>query len=547
MVQNFFKKIPAIVWVILSYTVLAVIFTWPLVRHFNTHLLGAPEDNQQFYWNLWWWQKALAAGQNPFHTTWLFFPYGTSLLLHTISPLNAVLAQFFSLFVNLVASFNALIFFSLIMSGVGMYYLALDIVKDKRAAWLAGLIFTLAPRHISHIYHHLNIIGIQFIPLVILCLRRLWQGIKPYYFAVWAAVWLTLTFYTDFYNALYIGIWATLFVLWRLVWERVDLKKKILATLVTVVVTAAVCGPLIYPMVQEKNSGGYPEWGWDLYGADLASFALPPPYHWLVGERVAPWYKRLGTNDWEATHYIGVTVGLLALYGWWRNRRELNFWLGTGVFFTVLSFGPVLHIWGHAIGNYWPYYWLVQKIPIIQMAKTAGRFSIFLMLALAIAAAFGVRELLQRWQWRWGAHGAILGLLVVVGLIVFEFAPGPAPLTLVSAPALYYEIAKDTDAGAIVDVPAGGWLASERYMLYQTIHGKPITVGAISRAKFGELNFSEELRYTPEFFKEHGLKYVALHKQYMSNKDWLQWQGWLVEKDFELVVNDGRVAIYRAY
>ena len=84
MLLNFFKKIPAIVWVVLSYTLLAVLFTWPLVAHFSTHLLGAPEDNQQFYWNLWWWQKALGEGQNPFHTTWLFFPHGTSLLLHTI-------------------------------------------------------------------------------------------------------------------------------------------------------------------------------------------------------------------------------------------------------------------------------------------------------------------------------------------------------------------------------------------------------------------------------------------------------------------------------
>ena len=250
MLRLFFRKIPTVVWVIISYTALAILFTWPLALHFNTHLLGAPEDNQQFYWNLWWWQKALGDGANPFYTVWLFFPKGTSLLLHTISPFNAVLAQFFSLFFNLVTSFNLLIFFSLIVSGVSMYYLALDVVKDKRAAWLAGLIFTLAPRHISHIYHHLNIIGIQFIPLVILCVRRVWQGVRPYYFGLWAAVWLILTFYTDFYNALYIWLWCVLFVLWQLVWERAELRRKIAATALTVAVTVAACAPLIYPMVK---------------------------------------------------------------------------------------------------------------------------------------------------------------------------------------------------------------------------------------------------------------------------------------------------------
>lgn len=547
MLRLFFRKIPTVVWVIISYTALAILFTWPLVLHCNTHLLGAPEDNQQFYWNLWWWQKALGDGTNPFYTVWLFFPKGTSLLLHTISPFNAVLAQIFSLFFNLVTSFNLLIFFSLIVSGVSMYYMALDVVKDKRAAWLAGLIFTLAPRHISHIYHHLNIIGIQFIPLVILCVRRIWQGVRPYYFAVWTAAWLALTFYTDFYNALYVGLWCALFAIWQMIWERNDFGKKIKATAVAAFITCAVCAPLIYPMVVEKESADYPEWGWDMYGANLVSFVLPPPYHWLVGEQVKPYYKHIGLNEWESTQYLGMVVIGLGLYGWWRNRRELSFWLGTGIFFAVLSFGPILRVWTYSVGNYWPYYWLVQSVPIIQMAKTAGRFAIFLVLALALAAAFGARELMTRWQWRYGAKGAVVGVSVLVGLVVLEFAPGRAPLTPVQAPQLYYQIAQDTDPGAIVDVPAGGWPANEQYMLYQTVHQKPITSGAVSRSRADVADFLVGIQYTREFFKEHGLKYVALHRAFMSAADWQTWQKKLADAQFVLAANDGHVAIYRAY
>lgn len=547
MLRNFFQKIPAIVWVILSYTALAILFTWPLALNFSTHLLGPPEDNQQFYWNLWWWQKSLAAGQNPFHTSLLFFPRGTSLLLHTISPLNAVMGHFFSFFVNLTASFNLLIFFSIVMSGVGMYYLALDLVGDKRAAWIAGLIFTFSPRHISHIYHHLNIIAIQFIPLAILCLRRIWQGRRPYYFASGMVLWLVLTFYTDFYNALYIGMWATLFVLWRLLWDREDLKKKMIATALVAFVTMVACAPLIVPMVKEKNTGAYPESGWDQYSADAASFLLPPPYHWLVGERVAQYYSKLGFNPWEATHYVGFSVLVLAAIGWWRNRRELNFWLGMGVFFTILSFGPVLRIWGHAFGSYWPYYWIVQKIPIIQMAKTAGRFSIFLVLVLALAAAFGVRELMVRCQWRHGATGAKLVLALAAIVVVLEFAPGQSPLTSLQGPALYYEIATDGDPGAVVDVPAGNWRVTERFMLYQTIHGKPMALGAVSRARLDSTNFIREIQYTPEFFKEHGLKYLTIHKKYMPNKDWENWQQRAIGARFILAQKDEEVAIYRAY
>lgn len=547
MMRNFLQKIPTIVWVVLSYILLAVIFTWPIAKHFSTHLLGAPEDNQQFYWNLWWWQKALAAGQNPFYTNWLFFPKGTSLLLHTISPLNAVLAQFFSLFFNLAASFNLLIFFSLVVSGVSMYYLALDVVKDKRAAWVAGLIFTLAPRHISHIYHHLNIIGIQFIPLVILCLRRVWQGVRPYYFGMWTAVWLILTFYTDFYNALYIGLWCVLFVAWKMLRERMDYFKKIKATAWVVLITLAFCLPLIVPMVREKNSGAYPEWGWDLYGADLTSFVLPPPYHWLVGEYVSPYYQKIGLNDWEATHYVGISVLILAVFGWWRHKRELLFWVVTGTGFAVLSFGPVLRVWGHGIGNYWPYYWFVQQVPIIQMAKTAGRFSIFLVLSLSLAAAFGIRELVAKWQWRWGVKGVVVGVWAIAMVIVVEFLPRPATVTAVIAPSPYYEMATDGDLGAVVDVPAGDWLANERYMLLQTIHGKPIVTGAVSRAHINVTDFIRDLNYTPEFFKEHGLKYLVLHRMYMNQKDWTFWNERAKSAGFTVSFQDERMTVYRAY
>src|SRR5262249_30460801 len=61
--------------------------TWPLVLHPATTVLDdGTYDAFQFLWNLWWVREALVhLHANPFHTRYLFYPEGTSLLFHTFS------------------------------------------------------------------------------------------------------------------------------------------------------------------------------------------------------------------------------------------------------------------------------------------------------------------------------------------------------------------------------------------------------------------------------------------------------------------------------
>src|SRR5688572_24327472 len=46
--------------------------TWPWLARFGTHVVGAPGDNYEFLWKLWWVPHRLAAGRTPFFAENLF-------------------------------------------------------------------------------------------------------------------------------------------------------------------------------------------------------------------------------------------------------------------------------------------------------------------------------------------------------------------------------------------------------------------------------------------------------------------------------------------
>jgi len=72
---------------------LAVLHTFPLVRHLDTHLPGQGlGDNVSFLWNAWWMREALASPHVFFQCPVIEAPVGASLALHTHTALPAFLA-----------------------------------------------------------------------------------------------------------------------------------------------------------------------------------------------------------------------------------------------------------------------------------------------------------------------------------------------------------------------------------------------------------------------------------------------------------------------
>src|SRR3954453_7435434 len=73
----------------LSYAAITAVLFWPVLPHLTSAVIaGSPfgrSDSWQGVWGLWWVQYALAHRTNPFFTTFVYYPTGADLFLHTLN------------------------------------------------------------------------------------------------------------------------------------------------------------------------------------------------------------------------------------------------------------------------------------------------------------------------------------------------------------------------------------------------------------------------------------------------------------------------------
>jgi hypothetical protein len=138
--------------VVLAYTVLGLILTWPLIARLTTHVPGDGIDDPSLAWNLWWVKHALVdQPQNPFQCAWQFWPVGINLAFYTLTILNGLLSIPLQGAFGLIPAYNLLLLTSFVLSGLGAYLLALDMVgagprREHRhaAAFVAGALYAFA-------------------------------------------------------------------------------------------------------------------------------------------------------------------------------------------------------------------------------------------------------------------------------------------------------------------------------------------------------------------------------------------------------------------
>src|SRR3954470_16075055 len=117
----------------LVYLACYVALTFPLILEFRTHFFGNDDDGLQNVWNLWWIDYAIThLHRSPWFTSWLHYPSGVTLLAHTLTPFNGLVAIPLSRVLSQVATYNAIVVSSFVASGVTAFWLAHHVT---RAYW----------------------------------------------------------------------------------------------------------------------------------------------------------------------------------------------------------------------------------------------------------------------------------------------------------------------------------------------------------------------------------------------------------------------------
>ncbi|MEA3338027.1 MAG: hypothetical protein U9R25_19225 [Chloroflexota bacterium] len=403
-------------------------------------------------------------------------------------------------------------------------------------AFLAGLVFAFSPYHFAHLLGHLQLIVLQWIPFFILTLLRgldrseqravaggrfgyvlrpadassrkpnlLW---RPWLAdTLKAGLFLMFVGLCDWYYAMYCIFFTALVLLVRLVQRRLTwqgLGMVIAAGVFFGVTLSPLLLPMVFGVNQGENTFLVRDFGETLtLSADLLAFVTPQVFHPLWGQWALARSAAFTSTPSEFSVFAGFTVlflagiALLTIRKPTKERRAITtilplgpgFWILAALVFALLAQGPVLHVNGRTDllpdgGEIpLPYALLYNVVPFIKLSRSVSRMDVIVMLCLGIAAAFGLVGLTDWLSTKLPrSPGKLIAPAVsaiALLLILFEFLPVPYPLSAPDTPDWYQTLSDDPSNLAVLNLPAN-W---ERpgYLLFQTVHGKPIINGYITR------------------------------------------------------------------
>lgn len=475
------------VTVLILYGVITLAVTFPWVLHFNTHTPDGGGEGSVGLWNIWHFHHRLGQG-SPLETNLLTPPYTQQLIFHTYTLSRNLLALPLLPIFGLVVTNNLLTLLSFSLSGLAMCLLVHDLTGDIGASFVAGLIYAFAPYRFAHLSSHYQLITIEWMPFYTLfALRYLRQGTWPHLSL--AVVFALLNSLTDYYYALYLVVWSGMFVVAQLLStadRRQPLKRASLLAGVAVVTHLPLLTLMHGALTQGAWVGRPPGQAMlKTFSADLAAFITPSAQHPLLGAWADQISAVFTANFAERTVYLGLLPLVLALVAtaqfqkWPAARR---WWILAFWGFGLLALGPVLHWRGLELFPL-PAQWF-GEIPILREARIPSRWTIMVMLTLAVLAG----QTLARLGQHWGQRQRYLMLALGAGLVLFEYLPAPLRLADRSVPLVYHTIAQTAPAGAVLDLPfgindsfqgLGGW--NPKALYFQTITARPIIGAHISR------------------------------------------------------------------
>jgi hypothetical protein len=280
----------------LLFATLAVVWTWPLVRHLASAVPGDPGDNYSFLWNLWWMRYTRSTpGLEFFRTTFLFHPFGASIANHTHTALPALIGATVLRGQSLVAAQNIIVLAHVLANMASMYWLAWTITRHRRAATLAAVIFGLSPYFSVHLLGHFDLIAGWVLP-TFACLFHLAIRRRSTIAGIGAGIVLAAAAYTAYYYVVYLVLFAMTYVLAVTSWIRVSWSRRVTTNRIFVIraalMTTAAAGSTLALWI--AVTGGAT--------ADIGGLALslrqpqsPLSLMWLslIGAALCTWKARI--------------------------------------------------------------------------------------------------------------------------------------------------------------------------------------------------------------------------------------------------------------
>lgn len=484
----------------LLYLLLLAWWAWPLFTHFDSGFLGLPAgDANQYVWNAFNFRRQVLAGANPWFTPLLLHPQGTSLVMHTYTPLIGMV----NLLIGspLVAT-NLVVVLSFVLSGAGAYRLCARWVSNPVLCLLAGMGFAFSPYKLAHLPEHYHLLLTATVPFYVQAFLDAFSWNEGHWLPQvrhWGQVALCaalgfVTLLSDYYTlfgllyfsagyALYYGL-----KLRRIQWRR----WQTWAVLAAVLVICHIVSRLLKVSDVPDNAGFW-------WGGDVAGYLLPP-----LNNR---WLRTPYTDALHHSHlfnmpgsvenvmFLGYTLPLLLLLSYALKGPRSAFGLSRSpayadwrplpwllLLFVLLTL-PEVRVFGKGVLRLPT--GLLHYVPFFNNIRCPTRHVSFVALLLPLVVLVPWQGWLRERLRPAGQYLASAGLLA---LVLLEFQPRVPPVrTLAEIPPVY-QVVKKLPGTTIFIIPFGlldgyrqlGHMSPDE-LFYQTQHGKALPGAYISR------------------------------------------------------------------
>lgn len=530
---------------------LVVAFTWPLLLHFDSAVLGGPGDVPNGL-RVWW--SLFAQHSNPFTSARDYFintPQGVPVnrAVYLANGLFQGFWWFGGQVIGWTAAYNLFDLFVFAAAGVAAFILFDRLEMGVLPGLFGAYVFTFNPNHVEKVYSSAPLAATAVLPLLVLALfgKRRSASRRN---AVIVGVALLVAFYLNTYIGLF-AIWATgAFVLVELALpptgtRRLDVVRSYYFTALVLVfglapaawswaTNASTVGALAATRAAPLPGG---------FGS-LQLYLLPGPRNPWFGAPMRSWLH--GHLAWEGTMFIGYTTIALALLGLTvavvRRRagalsRDATVYV-TFAFVLVVtgvwaSLPPGLHVAGlHVIV---PQEILARETTLF---RVFARFGVLVGLGAIMLAVFALANLPRAVYARVVPFAAIAFVAIelwvplprvisvqkdLVGITVAQIGTslsGTPVLLSFEHPPPYVKWLAAHPGGVVADYPSpaapdGRW--EWKHFFYQTIHHHPLwQTTSTSDAKQDVSGFRESAAdianpLTPVLFRATKVRYVVAH------------------------------------
>jgi hypothetical protein len=530
------------------YMLITAIMTYPLVLNLSSKIAGQ-WDGWFYVWDLWWWKySVLILHSSPYYTNYIFYPIGTNFAYAGGGVITELIGIPLQNIFNVIATYNILILFSYVASAFGMYLLVRYLTGNGSAAFISGLIFSFSQyRFRMTEYGELTLISTQWMPLYILFLIKIFRHRKKSD-AIFAGIFFSLNALSSWYYAIYAIIFTILFTGYEMANTKnsnIFFDKDLFGKLTIMIFSSSlILIPFLYPMFTDYNKERIMDvsvsignsadiFGYFVTGISPITNTGHPIFKIIpdLSLHITDILKKMGEGYGSEAYiysFLGYSVLLLTFYTIIKIRlQDIKFWIISASSFFILSLGPVLHIFGKTefFGTriLLPGYLLTQ-IPILSMLAKPSRFTIMLVISIAIICGYGLKDIFSRKRYT----KIIFSTFSVIFL--FEMLLIPFFLNSTIIPKAYNDIANEKGNFAIVEVP----YTSDFYQYYQTFHNKKLIWGYMARppAKVQEfiknnsvlsklnnphndnMKSVDEIRKDIESLKRNNIRYIIIHPSF---------------------------------